>query len=288
MEPALAPRYGPRDGSRRLRIAIRAAAIALCVLGVIAAATRATIVAGTLATPAAARPDLSPIDERLLSFMAGAMHLPAGDPEYARARREVVGLAAKYVEHPLTSAMHLLPGILILLLAPLQFSATVRRRHPRVHRWSGRMLLALAAFVALSGFYFGVVNAQVVPFEPPTIVLFSGLFLFAAGRGFIAIRRGDVARHREWMMRMFAMAIGIATVRLVSIVLAFLLRAGYATVGVASMWIGWILTLGVAELWIRHTRRAGIARQTLFASERSSPWMNPPILRPLRRRVHPD
>jgi uncharacterized membrane protein YozB (DUF420 family) len=41
------------------------------------------------------------------------------------------------------------------------------------------------------------------------------VFAVALGRGWRAIRHGDVEAHREWMIRAFAVCAGIATVRIV-------------------------------------------------------------------------
>jgi uncharacterized membrane protein len=264
---------------RRLSIAISAAAILLSLLGIVAAVTRATIVASTLATPVQDRPALSERDSRSLALLEAGMHLEPGSPEDARNRADFIRLADKYVAHPVYAFMHLVPGILILLLAPLQFSERIRRRHLRFHRWSGRALLGMLLLVAISAAYLGVVSAQVVAFERPTIAIFTAFFVFTCVRAFIAIRRRDVARHREWMIRMFAMATGIATVRLVSMGLVLSVRAPYETLGVGSMWIGWLLTLGVAEAWICYTRRAGAGVHTIVTKERSWPLEIHPMAR---------
>src|SRR5215216_2272109 len=46
---------------------------------------------------------------------------------------------------------------------------------------------------------------------------FGLLFLLALGKGFLHVRAGRVAMHREWMGRAFAIALAIATTRLISI-----------------------------------------------------------------------
>ena len=89
------------------------------------------------------------------------------------------------------------------------------------------------------------------------IALFGGLFLTAISRAFIAIRRHQVARHREWMIRAFAIAIGVSTVRVVGAVFDVTLTpAGIRPpqIFVLSIWVGWVITLGAAEAWVRYTR----------------------------------
>ena len=59
------------------------------------------------------------------------------------------------------------------------------------------------------------------------------------------------------MIRAFAVAVGIATVRVVGMVLDVALTpagVGPADVFVLSLWTGWTVTLAGAEGWIRYTR----------------------------------
>ena len=51
----------------------------------------------------------------------------------------------RYVQHPWVSLIHIVPGVLFLTFAPLQFVARIRRRRISIHRASGRVLATLAA-----------------------------------------------------------------------------------------------------------------------------------------------
>jgi hypothetical protein len=89
------------------------------------------------------------------------------------------------------------------------------------------------------------------------IVLFAIMFLGFLTVAYLAIRRGDVARHREWMIRAFAVALGISTVRVVGLVFDFVFTpAGLRppVIFVLSIWSGWFITVGAAEVWLWRTR----------------------------------
>jgi uncharacterized membrane protein len=89
--------------------------------------------------------------------------------------------------------------------------------------------------------------------------LFGGLFIVSLGNAYIAIRRRQVARHREWMIRAFATAIAISTVRVIAVAMDVALTlAGVRPpmVFVITIWTGWIVTLAIAEGWIRSGRSA--------------------------------
>ena len=234
--------------------AFRAAAIFAAVVGIVAAIARTIIVAQLASTPAGRRPELSAYDARALSVLVRVSQLTPGSPEYVNSQRQVVRISNKYVEHARFTYAHMIAGILILVLAPFQFNRGLRNRHRRLHRWTGRAILTLVLVSAISAIFFGVFDAKAPPLERPTIALFGSLFLFAAARAFVAIRMRDIVRHREWMIRMLGMAIAIGTMRIVSIGVAFLVRASWNTQFVLSMWVGWLISVIAAELWIRHTR----------------------------------
>jgi hypothetical protein len=119
------------------------------------------------------------------------------------------------------------------------------------------MLVAAAVVSVSSGLFFGLLMPFGGAAEVVAIALFGGLFLAALGRAVVAIRTGKVALHREWMIRAFAVAIGISTVRVFGAGLDLLLTpAGVRPdrVFVLSVWAGWVATLAAAELWIGRTR----------------------------------
>ncbi|MGZ8832769.1 MAG: DUF2306 domain-containing protein [Thermoanaerobaculia bacterium] len=141
----------------------------------------------------------------------------------------------------------------------MQFSSKFRNRHLDFHRRTGRVLIINACVSAMAALFFGVIIPYAGPAEVSSTGLFGALFLIALGKAFLAIRRGDVAQHREWMIRAFAIGIGISTIRvLVAFMQRFMQLSPRALIG-WSFWIGWSITFLAGEAWIRYTRRS---RQT--------------------------
>ena len=198
--------------------------------------------------------------EPVRRWYMGAMRLE--DPFAAQRPAELALLDGKFATNRLLTLWHVVPGGIFLLFAPLQFSTRIRSRNVRVHRWSGRILLLTVVASVLPALYFGIVMPYGGPGEAVFIAAWGGLLIVAVGQGFLAIRRGQVARHREWMIRMFALALAISIVRLVGIPLDIALTpAGIRppTVFALSVWTAGIIALSVAELWIRYTRAGRIA-----------------------------
>ena len=162
-----------------------------------------------------------------------------------------------FAHYPVLTLVHIVPGLLFMLLGPLQFSSTIRVHHLRWHRWSGRVFVAC-------GFVIGI-SALIMSFGMPAIggvnqaaatTLFGSYFLLALSRAFWLIRRREVALHREWMIRAFSIGLAVATIRpIMGIFFATSRISGLAPrefFGIA-FWIGFVLHLIAAEAWIRTT-----------------------------------
>ena len=77
------------------------------------------------------------------------------------------------------------------------------------------------------------------------------------GQSFLAIRRGQIALHREWMIRAFAIGSAVAAVRpIVGIFLATrkLTHLTPHDFFGTAFWLGFTIQLMAAEIWISYTR----------------------------------
>jgi uncharacterized membrane protein len=191
------------------------------------------------------------------------MHAIGQQPRASAQRlAELNSYDRQFAAHPGWTLVHVIPGGLFLAFAPFQFLARLRQRHPGIHRWSGRVLVLLAFPIGWSGLRFGVGMPFSGTAEAAVIGPFGILFLASVILAVVAIRRGHTARHREWMIRAFAIGIAIATVRVVVSILDMALTPfDYhpREIFALSIWIGTIVTVGAAEAWIRATRRIPIA-----------------------------
>jgi uncharacterized membrane protein len=166
-------------------------------------------------------------------------------------------LAADYAPRPgwarLAFAVHLTCGGVALLLSPLQLWTGLRDRAARLHRAAGRVLLAAIALAGTAGLV-------LAPMSLAGAVGTAGfgalavLWLTFAGTGFAAIRRGDVAAHRRWMLRTFAMTYAAVTLRLWLAVLVPLLGGDFPAAYVLVPFLSWVPNLVVVELLLRRYR----------------------------------
>lgn len=225
-----------------LRTAAWSAAIVLVLVGVVAAIGRASFVSdwGSRAEP---------VRERALRSLGRTDPLVHRDPE------EILTFDRSFRTHRAVTYLHVIPGAIFLALAPLQFSSRIRTRYSRLHRVMGRVLMICALITAAAGLFFGLFMPYGGFDEALAIAIVGGALFIAVSRGFFAIRSGNVAVHREWMLRAFALGLGISTVRVVAAALDLSgIEATPRQMFVVSIWSGWTLTLAVTEIWIRYTR----------------------------------
>jgi uncharacterized membrane protein len=236
-----------------VKIAAWCVLVVLAVVGIAVAIERA---ADTILY-ASDTPALSPIERTMLDALARQLEMERGSAAFALAERNLLAASGKYRLYSGATLLHVLPGIIVLALGLTQFSRAIRTRHPRLHRVCGRIVLVALLAAALSGFFFGVAMPYGGKLETAATVVFGAFMVYAGALAYAAIRRREIATHREWMIRMFAIALGIAVMRVLSVVWLTLLPAPeIATPRAFGMllWVGWLLTLAVAELWIRRTR----------------------------------
>jgi hypothetical protein len=174
---------------------------------------------------------------------------PQGPPRFAAA-----ALDTGFARHRTLTLLHILPASLFMALMPLQFVRRIRVRWLAWHRWSGRLLLVLGLIVGTSALVMSYTMAIGGANETAATTLFAILFLLFLGLGFWNIRKRRIAQHREWMLRAFGVALGIATTRpIVGVFFATRRLSPHEFFGTA-FWLGFTLTLLGAETWIQYSR----------------------------------
>jgi uncharacterized membrane protein len=148
-----------------------------------------------------------------------------------------------------------LPGAVFLVLAPLQFVPSIRQKHRGIHRWMGRVLVTCGLIIGTSALVMSYKMNIGGPNETAATTLFAIVFLICLVKAFVHIRRKEVARHREWMIRAYGVGLGVATTRpIVGAFFAFRRLTPHEFFGIA-FWLGFSITFLVAEAWVDYTRQ---------------------------------
>ena len=163
---------------------------------------------------------------------------------------------------PVPVIVHIVSAVGYTVVGAFQFSAGLRRRRPGWHRAAGRVLVVLGLAVAFSALWLTLFY----PRQPGTGAL-AYLFRLAFGSGMAAalvlgvtaIRRRDVARHRAWMIRAYALALGAAT-QVVTLGIGPALFGPSQLTHDLSLGAAWIINLTVAEHLIRRSSHRATVR----------------------------
>jgi uncharacterized membrane protein len=157
----------------------------------------------------------------------------------------------RYAEHAVLAYAHILPGVVYLVLAPFQISRRFRNRHLPLHRKMGRVLVPVGLASGLFGIIFGILYSFGGFAEASAAVVFGSWFVFCLAYAYMHIRAGDTVGHRRWMIRAFAIGLGVGTIRIwVGLFEATGLLDFDDAFG-AAFWIAWAMHVIAAEIWLR-------------------------------------
>jgi uncharacterized membrane protein len=161
---------------------------------------------------------------------------------------------ARFVAAPFPVILHILSVSLFSILGALQFSSGLRQRSPRWHMVSGRLVVASAIVAALSGLWMTVMYPI-----PPELqggllyvvrVFVSVAMLLSIFWAVAAVTRRDIATHRAWMIRAYALGQGAGMQ--VVVLLPWMLFIGKPSMLQRDvlMSLAWLINLLVAEMTI--------------------------------------
>jgi uncharacterized membrane protein len=189
----------------------------------------------------------------LVPVLAGSLRLtelassPAVTPENAR-----------FVGMPIPVVIHIISATTYCLLGAFQFHAGIRRRHPRWHRVSGRVLIPMGIAAAASGLWmttFYDLPAADGGLLPLVRWVFGVGMIASIVLGLAAVRRRDFSTHRAWMIRAYAIGLAAGTQVFTSVPWLLLVGELDQTARTITMTAGWVLNLAVAEWFIRRLQR---------------------------------
>src|SRR5215207_7265829 len=204
-------------------------------------------------------PALSPPRTRVPRWWWPAALLAAGVGGYSLRyvvlgeRAYVPELAASFRARPVAITLHTLFGPAALAMGLVNLLPALRqRRRWGVHRLVGRVYLVSVLALATAGLYLarhaaGGLGARV------------GFGLLAVGtlttalQGYRSIRRGRVTRHREWMLRCYALIFGAVTLRIWTPILIVVYQGEFLPAYRWVAWLAWVPNL----LWVEWIIRRG-------------------------------
>lgn len=152
-------------------------------------------------------------------------------------------------ERRVVFALHVIFAPIALVLGALQFSKGLRARWITAHRWLGRAYALCIAISGMAGLIlsFGALERPVAGLGFGLLAL---LWLLCTAQAVLHVRSGQIAKHRIWMMRSYALSLAAVTLRLELPVLIGAFGLSYAEASNYVAWACWLPNLALLELYL--------------------------------------
>ena len=181
----------------------------------------------------------------LFVFITSEVLLVADYPMYHAYRLQVI--ADRHLLVP-----HTLCGVIALLAGPMQFSSRLRRRYLKFHRALGRIYV-ISVFIGAST---GIALAAGRPGMPGTCMQ-AAAWIVCTTAAFITARNRQIARHRQWMVRSYAVTFTFVSSRVLNLWPLYWSHLGdtFAALGLIAFTLASLLVADLGLHWRELTTR---------------------------------
>ena len=185
----------------------------------------------------------------LFVFITSEVFLVTDYPMYHAYRLQVIADRGLLIPHTLA-------GTFALLAGPLQFSSRFRQRHLQLHRILGRMYFG----AVIVGAFTGIALAAGRPGLPGTSMQ-GAAWVVCTTAAVIAARNRQIAVHRQWMARSYAVTFTFVSTRVLNLVPAYWSHLGdvLSAVGVIAFTLASIVLVDLGLDWNELTTRRSLA-----------------------------
>ncbi|WP_432479890.1 DUF2306 domain-containing protein [Nocardioides sp. GXQ0305] len=180
---------------------------------------------------------------RLVQLTGGPAVIPADD---------------RYADVVFPLVLHIVGATTYALVGVLQLVSRFRRRHLTWHRRAGQVLAVAGLLVALSALWLTLAHDP----KPGTgdllyvlRLVFGSAMAGCLVLGVAAARRRDIAAHRAWMIRAYAIAVAAGTQAFTEGIGGALFGTGVVAGDLAKA-AGWLVNMALAEWVIRRPARS--------------------------------
>ncbi|RKN79816.1 DUF2306 domain-containing protein [Ulvibacterium marinum] len=140
-----------------------------------------------------------------------------------------------------------------LFVGPLQFVPQIRKNYPKFHRLAGRLYI-IGSIVSAITVYVLLATTYELPGAIPSLGLLAAIWLFTTVAAYRFIRKRNVLRHKEFMLRSYVCGLAFVFIRLLPGVHE--LTGLFSFIEDSEMrrtvyeWICWVYPLILVEFWL--------------------------------------
>lgn len=147
--------------------------------------------------------------------------------------------------------LHIFPSIFVLAAGLTQFSKFLLRKRLEWHRFIGKvyvfivLVISAPAALVMSFYAHGGILGKI------GFIILSLLWWYFTFRGFQDARKKEIGKHRQFMIRSYALTFSAISLRFYQFFLAFYIDADPVLIYVIFSWLSWVGNLLVVEIWIK-------------------------------------
>ena len=147
---------------------------------------------------------------------------------------------------------HIFSSLIVLLVGAILFSNFILKKYPKLHRWTGKLYVALLLLVSapsglVMGFYAnGGWLAQL------SFFILTPLWWWFTYKGFLTARQQDFKAHKKWMLRSYALTLSAISLRVYQMLLGSFFAVDPAAQYILVSWMSWVGNLIIIECWVRY------------------------------------
>lgn len=157
--------------------------------------------------------------------------------------------------------IHVFTSLLVLLAGFTQFSNHILTEHRNVHRLMGKFYAFNILFVNFPAALVMGVFANGGFAGKAAFLLLDSLWFGFTLIAVVAIRKGEIQKHRDFMTRSFALTLSAISLRTWKMILSNTTDLDYSTIYIMDAWLGFVPNLLLAEWIIRRRKAKKIRRQ---------------------------
>ena len=147
--------------------------------------------------------------------------------------------------------LHVFTSMMALIAGFTQFSHNILRRRAQLHRWMGKLYVAVILLISgPAGFVMGLYanGGWLSQLSFTLLAVFWWGFTWQAYRQILA---GNIRLHQQMMWRSYALTLSAITLRVWKYLLVWAFRPQPMDVYMLVAWLGWVPNLLLVEGWIR-------------------------------------
>lgn len=186
-----------------------------------------------------------------LALAANALTYSNFDPQYGFLRLKQKAIATGWYLPAYYS--HVLIGGIILIVGFFQLHPKSIQHFKRLHRIGGYIYVMGILFFAAPG---GIVMSLFIdrgPWVLASFLLQGSLWFGVTALAFDRIRKRNIAAHRQWMLRSYALTFAAITLRIYIFISSYSYNLSVPEAYATLAWLSWVPNLLLAEIYLRTT-----------------------------------